>query len=108
LIVPDKDADGLTAGVTIYRTLEALGLPASLLDVHLVRKGHNIHDEEERAAMLAKEPKFVIVVDQGSRAGPPVIQDEDAEALIIDHHLSDDFPKGATVCPVYQSTGTKS
>ena len=100
--MPDKDADGLDAGVIIHRTLTALGLPPSLIDVHLVRKGSNIHDEEERVAMRAKEPKFVIVVDQGSRSGPPVIDGPDVKALIIDHHLSDDFPENATVRNSYR------
>ena len=99
--MPDKDADGLDAGVIIHRTLTALGLPSSLIDVHLVRKGSDIHDEEERAAMQAKGPKFVIVVDQGSRSSPPVIDDPDAKAMIIDHHLSDEFPKNAIVCSLY-------
>ena len=97
LIVPDKDADGLDAGVIIYRTLTTLGLEESLIDVHLVRKGANIHDEVERAAMKAKQPKYIVVVDQGSRPAPPVIDDPEVKALIIDHHLSDEFPEGAMV-----------
>jgi nanoRNase/pAp phosphatase (c-di-AMP/oligoRNAs hydrolase) len=48
--------------------------------------------------MLAAAPKFVIVLDQGSRGGPPVIDDDEAKSLVIDHHLSDDFPKNASVC----------
>lgn len=95
LIVPDKDADGLTAGVLLHRTLTALGLSPSLIDVHLLPKGSTVHDEPERAAMHAKHPAFVIVVDQGSRAGPPVVPG--AEALVVDHHLSDEFPEEATV-----------
>ncbi|MCJ1322785.1 hypothetical protein MMC15_008135 [Xylographa vitiligo] len=97
LIVPDKDADGLDAGVIIHRTLTALGLSPSLIDVHLVKKGTNIHDAEERILMQAKNPKFVIVVDQGSRSGPPVVDNKDVQSLIIDHHLSDEFPQNATV-----------
>lgn len=65
--------------------------------MHLVQKGSNIHESEEREAMLAKKPGYVIVLDQGSRGGPPVIDDENAKCLIIDHHLSDDFPAGAQV-----------
>jgi len=38
-------------------------------------------------------PKYIIVVDQGSRGGPPVIDSEDTKCMIIDHHLSDEFPK---------------
>lgn len=80
-----------------HRTLVKLGLDPKLLDVHLVQKGSNIHEEDERKSMAGKNPKFVIVLDQGSRGGPPVIDDSDARCLIIDHHLSDEFPEGATV-----------
>jgi nanoRNase/pAp phosphatase (c-di-AMP/oligoRNAs hydrolase) len=74
-----------------------LGLDPKLLDVHLVQKGSNIHEEHERKLMLEKKPGNVIVLDQGSRGGPPVIDNEGARCLVIDHHLSDEFPKGATV-----------
>ncbi|KAB8293403.1 hypothetical protein EYC80_007721 [Monilinia laxa] len=109
LIVPDKDADGLSAGVIMYRTLLKLGLNERNLDVHLVQKGSNIHEEYERKAMAAKKPSYVIVLDQGSRAGLPVIDDENAKCMIIDHHLSDDFPRNVTVvsgchCPPVPTT----
>lgn len=97
LIVPDKDADGLDAGVIIHRTLTALGLPASCIDVHLLEKGHNVHDESEREAMSKKEPKYIIVLDQGSRPGPPMIESSSTKSLIIDHHLSDEFPENSMV-----------
>ena len=97
LIVPDKDADGLDAGVILYKTLTFLGLPTSLIDVHLLGKNNTVHDEVERSAMLAKQAAFVIVVDQGSRGAPPIIDSPSTEALIIDHHLSDEFPKNALV-----------
>lgn len=95
--MPDKDADGLSSGVIIYRTLTKLGLPSSHIDVHLVQKGANIHDEAERAAMQAKQPKYVIVVDQGSKAAPPVVDAVETKSLIIDHHMADEFPKNALV-----------
>jgi single-stranded DNA-specific DHH superfamily exonuclease len=97
LIVPDKDADGLSSGVIIHRTLVKLGLDPELVKVHLVQKGSNIHEEHERKLMLAVAPKYVIVLDQGSRGGPPVIDDDETKSLIIDHHLSDDFPRNASV-----------
>ncbi|KAA8566140.1 hypothetical protein EYC84_008743 [Monilinia fructicola] len=109
LIVPDKDADGLSAGVIMYRTLLKLGLNERNLDVHLVQKGSNIHEEYERKAMAAKKPSYVIVLDQGSRGGLPVIDDGNAKCMIIDHHLSDDFPRNVTVvsgchCPPVPTT----
>ncbi|OAP56432.1 hypothetical protein AYL99_09611 [Fonsecaea erecta] len=97
LIVPDKDADGLSSGVILYRTLTSLGLDASLIDVHLVQKGSTIHNESERQAMTAKDPAYVIVLDQGSIAAPPVVDIPSTKSLVIDHHLSDHFPEGAQV-----------
>jgi hypothetical protein len=66
LIVPHKDADGLFSGVIIHRTLVKLGLNPKFLDVHLVQKGSNVHEENERKLMLEKNPKFIFVLDQGS------------------------------------------
>jgi nanoRNase/pAp phosphatase (c-di-AMP/oligoRNAs hydrolase) len=49
---------------------------------------------------LEKKPTFVIVLDQGSRSGPPVIDDPDVKSLLIDHHLSDEFPRDAQVSQI--------
>lgn len=97
LIVPDKDADGLSSGVILYRTLTTLGLDADKIDVHLHKRGSNIHAEEERRAMTDKKPKYVVVLDQGSVGAPAVVDDPDTATLIIDHHLSDVFPDRAEV-----------
>ena len=100
MIVPDKDADGLDAGVIIHRTLEALGKSSENIDVHLLPKGATVHDQAERESMLAKRPSMIIVVDQGSRPGPRIVDSPDVKCLIIDHHLSDEFPQDATVSHV--------
>jgi hypothetical protein len=97
LIVPDKDADGLSSGVIIYRALTALGLDQSMIEAHLVQKGNNVHSEIERAIMSAKKPGYIIVLDQGSISAPPLIDDPDTKSLILDHHLSDLFPERAQV-----------
>ncbi len=81
----------------IYKTLVELGMSPDLIKVHLISKNVTIHDETERAAMLAKDPKYIIIVDQGSRAAPPVVDSLNTKVLIIDHHLSDEFPENATV-----------
>ena len=95
--MPDKDADGLAAGVIIHRTLTALGLPSSLIEAHLVEKGSNVHNDAEKLSMESKEPRYVIIVDQGSRAGPPIVDSPVTKCLIIDHHLSDEFPENSMV-----------
>jgi single-stranded DNA-specific DHH superfamily exonuclease len=95
--VPDKDENELSSGVIVHRTLVKLGLDPKPLDVHLVQKGSSIHEKNERKLMLEKKPSFVIVLDQGSRGGPPVIDDTKVKSIIIDHHLSAEFPEGATV-----------
>ncbi|KAI2628426.1 DHH family protein [Xylaria nigripes] len=96
LIVPDKDADGLSSGAILQNTLILLGLDPDLISVHLLQKGCNPHDESERQAMSAYDPAYIFILDQGSRKSPPVIN-EPHRALIIDHHWAtdDDFPQGA-------------
>lgn len=96
LIVPDKDADGLSSGVILQKTLVLLGLKPELIAAHLLQKGRNVHDESERQAMAAHEPSYIFVLDQGSRKSPPVI-DKPHKALVLDHHhaLDDDFPEGS-------------
>jgi len=97
LLVPDKDADGLSSGVIVYRTLTALGLNKDKIDVYLHKRGANIHHEEERQEMTAKEPSWVIVLDQGSIKAPSIVDRATAHTLILDHHLSDFFPDNASV-----------
>ncbi|KAI1379492.1 DHH phosphoesterase [Hypoxylon crocopeplum] len=96
LIVPDKDADGLTSGAILQKTLVLLGLEPELISAHLLQKGSNIHEENERVAMAARRPEYIFVLDQGSRKSPPVI-DAPHKAMIIDHHwaVDDDFPEGS-------------
>lgn len=68
-----------------------------MIDVHLVQKGSNIHQQPERDEMAAKAPAYIIVLDQGSVDAPPVVDSPTTKCLIIDHHLSDLFPKNADV-----------
>ncbi|RMZ77288.1 hypothetical protein DV737_g4465, partial [Chaetothyriales sp. CBS 132003] len=102
LLVPDKDADGLSAGVILHRTLISLGLDHGLIDIHLVQKGSNIHEEDERIAMAAKSPAFIIILDQGSRSAPPVTDCATTKSLVIDHHFSHEFPATAQVVSASQ------
>lgn len=94
--MPDKDADGLTSGAILRKTLMLLGLDSDLIATHLLKKGKSIHDESERLAMAGYESAYIFVLDQGSRKSPPVV-DHPHKSLVIDHHfaLEDDYPKGS-------------
>jgi single-stranded DNA-specific DHH superfamily exonuclease len=98
LLVPDKDADGLTGTLIIYRTLVALGHSPGRLAVHFVRKGSNPHREEERQKLASYGAQYAVVVDQGSRPGPSLVPG--TKTLLVDHHLSDDFPDDTLVSRV--------
>ncbi|GKU05495.1 unnamed protein product [Fusarium langsethiae] len=97
LIIPDKDADGLTSGAILRKTLILLGLDPELISAYVMKKGLNVHDEESRRDMASYKPSFIFVLDQGSRESPPLI-DEPHRALVIDHHYAEekDHPKDAT------------
>lgn len=96
LIVPDKDADGLSAGLILYKTLRLLGLPAELITAHLLAKGENVHSESESERMASHDPAYIFVLDQGSRSSPPMVPNEHT-CLVVDHHYAtaSDFPQGS-------------
>ena len=95
--MPDKDADGLSAGAILRNTLLLLGLSKELIHVHTLTKGNTVHSPEERIKMAACSPSYIFVLDQGSRPGPRLIDAEVVAALVIDHHHAtpNDFPQAA-------------
>ncbi|KAF4554170.1 Hypothetical protein D9617_5g070470 [Elsinoe fawcettii] len=97
VICPDKDADGLTSGVILHRTLVALGLSPDLITVHLLEKGNTVHSDVERTHISSHSPAYLFVLDQGSRSSPP-LSSEPCTTLIIDHHHSteSDFPDSSS------------
>lgn len=96
LILPDKDADGLSSGAILYHTLTSLGLPRNLISVYFPPKGSNVHDEITKEQITSIAPSYIFVLDQGSRRTPPII-DLPHQCLVIDHHFADEggFPEGA-------------
>lgn len=48
IIIPDKDADGLSGALIVQRTLETLGMPSEKMHVHFLKKGTSVHSESER------------------------------------------------------------
>ncbi|EJD07456.1 DHH phosphoesterase [Fomitiporia mediterranea MF3/22] len=102
LLVPDKDADGLSSGKIMHHTLTSLGLPKDCIRVHMLAKSASVFQDSEREKMEGYGATRIIVMDQGSRGGPslvsPVTPDgKYVSTLIIDHHESDEFPEGSLV-----------
>lgn len=100
LIVPDKDADGLSAGTLLYKTLIHLKHPPDLIKVHHLTKGTNVHAADERAKFEAAGTDRAVVLDQGSRPGEPLLPyrpGDEKRVLIVDHHMSTEWPEGSQV-----------
>jgi single-stranded DNA-specific DHH superfamily exonuclease len=96
LLLPDKDADGLSSGSILHHTLTTLGLPQSLISVYFPPKGSNIHDKSTAEAISAISPSYIFVLDQGSRKTPPLTP-RPHTCLVIDHHFAEEggFPEGS-------------
>ncbi|BGO95955.1 hypothetical protein NBRC10512_005461 [Rhodotorula toruloides] len=102
LLCPDKDADGLSSALVLSRTLRALSHPPSLTAIYHLPRGLNIHSPQASEGMLATFPNEggptrCIILDQGSRPGPPLLPPSQCKTLIIDHHLSSLFPSESQV-----------
>ncbi|KAI9717587.1 MAG: hypothetical protein M1828_007148 [Chrysothrix sp. TS-e1954] len=103
VICPDKDADGLSSGLILSRTLQFLGLPAENIGVHLLAKNTTVHDDATREAFSDLLPSdavhpYVFILDHGSRPAPPVLPESARKsgsytALVIDHHAVTDSPE---------------
>lgn len=96
MILPDKDADGLSSGAILHHTLTSLGLLPERISVYFPPKGFNVHDKITKEFITSEEPSYIFVLDQGSRKTPP-ITDLPHTCLVIDHHFADEggFPEGA-------------
>lgn len=96
VILPDKDADGLSSGAILHHTLTSLGLSPGLISVYFPPKGSNVHTNATREALDEMSPAYVFVLDQGSRKGAALL-DLPHTCLIVDHHFAEEggFPEGA-------------
>lgn len=69
--------------------------------MHFISKGSNVHAKSEQPKLESYKAKFLIVVDQGSRPGGPLVRDPLAKTLVVDHHWTngrpEDYPEGALV-----------
>ncbi|PWN36526.1 DHH phosphoesterase, partial [Meira miltonrushii] len=106
LLIPDKDADGLSAGCIVKRTLIRLGANPENIVLHHIPAGKAPSADEELQSYNAR---WIIVLDQGSVRGPALVpggelgwESDDEKAvrtMVLDHHhvkdLDHDCPTGA-------------
>ncbi|PWN23556.1 hypothetical protein BCV69DRAFT_295881 [Microstroma glucosiphilum] len=99
VILPDKDADGLSSSLILHRTLIHLGLSEECIVIHHLSKGTNPASHSEVEAVKAHKPRAVILLDQGSRPGPPLLgEGDDTPVMVIDHHFlkpGEEGPQGS-------------
>ncbi|CED83041.1 hypothetical protein [Phaffia rhodozyma] len=107
VLIPDKDADGLSSTLILYRTLlmmasrsESTSSSFPTPEIFFLPKGANVHS---LPPSLAQSYSRVIALDQGSRAGPPLLPGPTTKCLIIDHHYSDMFPDEAAILSACKS-----
>lgn len=80
LILSHSDADGICAGVILYRALQRAGLP---VDLAITGKGEHAYTRGTRQELEARQPHTLFVVDLGCRSDPVL---PGVPALFIDHH----------------------
>ena len=79
-MAPDRDVDGLAAGVLTMRAVERLGGIAIPV---LPRKGEHVHVPTMQARLAETAAELLVVLDMGSRAGPIV---RGLPTIVVDHH----------------------
>lgn len=74
----------------------------------MLHKASSVFQKEEQQRMEAYGASRIIIMDQGSRGGPSLVNTktpygETVQTLIIDHHESDEFPDSALVVSACRS-----
>lgn len=91
LILTHNDADGLSAGVVLARTLQRLGRKPR---IRIVGRGETPWSAAMADELRGEEIGGLIITDLGLRAAAPRT---DLPVVVIDHHVPAGLPDGATV-----------
>jgi single-stranded DNA-specific DHH superfamily exonuclease len=89
IVAPDRDADGLAAGVIAVRAIERLG---GTPIIALPNKGEHVHTPSMQSRISGLRGDGLVVLDMGSRPGSIV---EGLPTIVIDHHDARYRPDGA-------------
>lgn len=96
LVFHDFDADGVTAGVVLQRTLERLGFTNVLR--RAPGRERDAWSETNRVLIAEAKPDALFLLDLGSRDEVLV---EGVRCCVIDHHRPDGVPPGALLITAY-------
>jgi single-stranded-DNA-specific exonuclease len=96
LVFHDSDADGVTAGVVLQRTLECLDF--TNVQRRAPSRQRDAWSEENRALIADANPEALFVLDLGSRGETLA---EGVPCCLIDHHRPDGVPPGALLITAY-------
>jgi len=91
LVVFHNDADGLSAGAILLKTLERQGMTPAM---RIIGKGENAYTPDFVAELKRRKPSGLIIADLGvsNRVALP-----DIPTILIDHHSPTGVPDHATV-----------
>lgn len=96
VILHDSDADGVTAGVVLQRTLERLGFTDAVRVIP--NRERDAWTEANRTLVAAQSPRALFVLDLGVR-GEPIAAG--VPTCFIDHHRPAGTPPDAVVISAY-------
>ncbi|HUR80880.1 MAG TPA: DHH family phosphoesterase [Thermoanaerobaculia bacterium] len=96
LVFHDSDADGVTAGVVLQRTLERIGFSNAMRG--MPGRERDAWSEGNRAIIAEAQPQALFVLDLGSRNEPLC---DGIPTCLIDHHRPDGVPPGALLVTAY-------
>jgi single-stranded-DNA-specific exonuclease len=102
LVLCHNDADGLSAGALLARGLADAGRQPL---VYIVGRGESAWSETVKATARAREPGLLIVADLGVRLD---LIAPNASTILIDHHVPQGSPEGATVISGFGEDPTPS
>ncbi|KAI5779796.1 hypothetical protein EDC01DRAFT_621170 [Geopyxis carbonaria] len=99
LLLPDRDADGITAGTIINRALRFLEKKPEHVLVHFWSPAAPLYSPENIQAVNEMIEKYsishTIIIDQGSRPGPRLFTG--GKIMVVDHHHTESFPSDTTM-----------
>ena len=87
VLVFHGDADGISSGAIMYRTLQLMG--DQMVFPAFMEKGESVYSESLAKRVLARDPSHLIVMDTGSRALPIL---PGITTMVIDHHRPEGVP----------------